>query len=178
MLKKTSITFIILLLIATTAFSQIRDLQTQISEAEQKGDFQAAIELTDRLLELDSGSNYYKLMLTTYYARAGQFETAMEKLKTLIDAGFTDYRTLTRDSDLETMKMIPGYMALAEQAKEAVIRELEEKTVVLEEREWHPLTLKGAYTYPAADLAFRFDHEKLSILKTATGRGGTATGFL
>ena len=156
-------TIILLLLITTTAFPQIRELQTQISEAEQKGDFQAAIELTDRLLELDSGSHYYKLMLTTYYARAGQVETAMEKLKTLIDAGFTDYRTLMRDSDLAPMKMIPGYTALTERAKEAVLRELEEKTVVLQEGEWHSMPLKGPYTYPAVDLAFRFDHEKLEI---------------
>ena len=163
MLKKAFITACILILMAGYAFAQIRDLQTQISEAEKNGDMQAAIDLAQKRIELDPGGHYYKLMLTTYYARAGQLDTALEKLKVLIDDGFTDYRTLMRDSDLEPLKMILGYMALVERAKEAAVREVEEKTVVLEEGEWHPLTLRGAYTYPDIKLALRFDHEKLEI---------------
>jgi predicted esterase len=97
--------------------STFNDVQTQIQKLYQEGDYTAALDLATS----QSSAFPEQFPLLTYYkvsmaALAGQPQTALDSLRTLLDSGFWYNEVLLRKSaSLSSLQTLPEYEALVEQ---------------------------------------------------------------
>jgi phospholipase/carboxylesterase len=90
------------------------ELARRFNDALVGGDYPTAIEAGERLAEVESGNAILRYNLACAYALGGRPEEALESLRRSADLGFDHLSTFEADGDLESLRELPGFPAVAE----------------------------------------------------------------
>lgn len=102
---------------------QAQSFSTLINEAENlfyRGDFQTAAQEYERALLTGRASEIHYYGAACAWARAGNSDRAIEKLRSAIENGWMEIAPLLNDPDLETAREHPSWAPLIEELRQRV----------------------------------------------------------
>jgi hypothetical protein len=108
--------------------AQLRRLHTQGSQLHSQKQYRRAIATYKRLLELSPDDSIALYNTSCGYALLGEHEQALDYLELSVLAGFVDFDHIRVDTDLDSLRKEPRYLALLSQEQEWVSKATARKT--------------------------------------------------
>ena len=83
----------------------------------RRGDFQQGLKVDERLSRLEPGNPLVFYNLACSYSLIGQVELAAASLDKALSLGYRDFRWLSRDPDLQSLRKHPLYRGIRDKIK-------------------------------------------------------------
>ncbi|MGE5497951.1 MAG: prolyl oligopeptidase family serine peptidase, partial [Syntrophothermus sp.] len=99
-------------------------------------------------------------------ALAGMESDALIWVEKAVRHGFTDYKFIRQDQDLNNIKDTPAFSRLLEDARQLMLKNFYNSAISLQKGYWNSFNLKSRYLFPKVNLSMGFDGDSLRILAT------------
>lgn len=97
--------------------SYVDALQLLGDDYTQRGKFQQGLQVDEKLAHIRPEDPMVQYNLACSYSLVGQYEQAVSALDQAIDRGYTDFRWLSEDPDLEALRSQPEYKKIRAKVK-------------------------------------------------------------
>jgi len=91
---------------------RVLELNRRALELARAGRYAECAPLLEEAVELDPGNYVAWYNLGCVRCRLGELDAALECVRTALARGYSDFRHMERDSDLEALRKLPGYQDL------------------------------------------------------------------